>query len=77
MVYNLAYTYLNLTDDNHLLSKKNALWKNMKLKNPYSLLMLAGIGCVSHLSNGWQSQKEKSRGGGVFNYIQPTSRSKK
>ena len=48
----------------------------MKLKNPYSLLMLAGIGCVSHLSNGWQSQKEKSRGGGVFNYIQPSSRSK-
>ena len=42
----------------------------MKLKNPYSLLMLAGIGCVSHLSNGWQSQKEKSRGGGVFIYIQ-------
>ena len=48
----------------------------MKLKNPYSLLMLAGIGCVSHLSNGWQSQKEKSRGGGVFNYMQPSSRSK-
>ena len=46
----------------------------MKLKNPYSLLMLAGIGCVSHLSNGWQSQKEKSRGGGVFNHIQPSSR---
>ena len=41
------------------LFQKNALWKNMKFKNPYSLLMLAGIHRMCFTSVQWMAKSKE------------------